>query len=570
MKKTSPSLDYLFLAIPIVLFFYFLSKYWVNIPQEDEYRTICQFLIRWVDAPTWQEKWSVLFTSENESKPVYYRIYFLIWYYLSGQLDFRWLMLIGNLAVLAITFHLYRQFQQLKVRPLYFLPVLLFLFQPQYWMCSLRADTSIFYLHSIFWGVYIPVLLVANTRKGYLWALGLAFLSLSTSALGLLVFVTGGLILLYQGRKNYLFGWGATLLVGYFLFLYSPHSNASAGRLLAGLFNNPLENLSLFFGYVGSFANHTSLYSRWQVVLIGLVLFWGLILLIFTLFMREPSKRHQPYFVIMTAIFLYSSAAVLLFAFTRWVGGYENTFYELVIEKNKKLFAVLFPILTYVLWMLLVNERWYRLVFGLFFTCSLIFYGFSYFSSIPEVAFNKRELLLDSFHWRHGNTLISMPVRKANPILNQVYGWFFSKQKYQFPASYLAELEDELLKQPDSAAIQKMPDLKVFTYQKNKTDMYQINRTFYRFANERYQNPEKSLYDGAYLVLKSATDTYVIPTQNNRNGKGNFLMTGRWFREGFATDVEAVFPKNIYRFGLLTVENDHLTLIYTDKLLHVN
>lgn len=567
MRQPFPYLKLLVVALPALLFFYCISQFWVNVPQQDEYRTICQFLISFVETDSWQEKLSILFTSENESKPVYYRLYFLFWYYLSGSLDFRVLMFVGNLALVGMSLILYKQFKVLKVNILYFLPVTLFLFQPQFWICSLRADTSIFYLHSVFWSIYIPYLLAQNTKSSYRWALICGFLSLATSALGLLIFVVGGLVLLYQQRQKLLISWGITFLIGYFLFLFSPHSNASAGRLITGLIHNPVQNLSLFFAYVGSFSTFSNVFSGWQVIILGIGLVFGITALIISIFLRESNKRRMPFFISLSAIFLFLVGTVLLVAFTRWVGGYENTLYELVIERNKKLFAILFPVVAYFLALLYFSERWYRLIFGVFFGISLSFFVISYLSGIPEMTFNKRALSLDSYHWRHENMLISMALKSKNPILNQVFGWFDKHYKYQFPSTFYSSFEATLRQPFDSSQTNSKIDLKLFTYAKNKTDMYQINRNYYRFVNESYENPETSWADGAYLVLKSSQNTFIVPAQSVRNAKRSFLSSGKWYRKGFAADVESVFPSGLYHIGILTVEGDKYLLDFTSKTL---
>lgn len=569
MKQPFPYLKLLVVALPALLFFYCISQFWVNVPQQDEYRTICQFLISFVESDSWQEKLTILFTSENESKPVYYRIYFLIWYLLSGSLDFRVLMLIGNLALVGMSLVLYKQFKVFKINILYFLPITLFLFQPQFWICSLRADTSIFYLHSVFWSIFIPYLLAKNTTSSYRWALLCGFLSLATSALGLLIFVVGGLVLLYQQRQKLLISWGITLVIGYFLFLFSPHSNASAGRLITGLIHNPIQNLSLFFAYVGSFSTFSNVFSAWKVIVLGILLVFCNTALIVSIFLRESNRRRMPFFVSISAIFLFLVGTVLLVAFTRWVGGYENTLYELVIERNKKLFAILFPVNAYILALLYFSERWYRLIFSVFFGLSFSFFVASYVSGIPEMTFNKRALSLDSYHWRHENMLISMALKSNNPILNQVFGWFKNHHKYQFPNSIYSSFETALRQSLDSTRINSKVDLKVFTYSKNKTDMYQINRNFFRFVNENYENPETTWSDGAYIVLKSVKNTFVIPAQSFRNAKRNFLTSGMMYNKGFAADVESVFPAGVYQIGVLLSEADHYSLEFTPKTLAI-
>ena len=91
----------LLVAIPIVTYFCYIFLYSPNAPWFDDVHDIIEFMVLFHQQESFFGQYQMLFRRHNESRMVYSHIVYLLQYSIVGQLNFTYLTIIANLALLA-------------------------------------------------------------------------------------------------------------------------------------------------------------------------------------------------------------------------------------------------------------------------------------------------------------------------------------------------------------------------------------------------------------------------------------------------------------------------------------
>lgn len=239
MYSSSPHVDqYSARLIVIVLIgFYgiFLYVSVVNIPRLDDYNTILSFMVEYLDADTWAERWRLLTARTSEHFLVLNRLIALFQHSLTGEINFRQLAFVGNSFIL-ITFLLYvSQLPASDNRPFQLTLGALILFQPLAWHNGTWAMAAL----SNFgvWPLGLAAIIAANhnqLRFGRICAaflLGLA--ACFTLGNGFVVFLLLPLVIYFKSRdRRALFLAVAWLSIAFLLyeFVLSNHVSTAQAR----------------------------------------------------------------------------------------------------------------------------------------------------------------------------------------------------------------------------------------------------------------------------------------------------------------------------------------------------
>jgi len=233
------------IIIFVVGFFYAqIFKHAETAPYYDDYPAIFTFLIDFLNGGV-ADKISAFSALFNEHRPAFTRIVSLAVYSALGSVDMRVLLFIGNLGLLALAGILYRTFSNQPGKPLYFLPVVFALFQPQHWENMYWTMASL----QNFWVLVFSFLCLYFIVKpdGLLAAALFCLLAVFTSGNGLLL-IPIGLIALRRKNAATVSIWLALgLLIVFAYFAGYP----SAGGELRGLIR-PLPLVKFFLCFLGS------------------------------------------------------------------------------------------------------------------------------------------------------------------------------------------------------------------------------------------------------------------------------------------------------------------------------
>ncbi len=88
--------------IPALIYFVLVTQYAVNVPMKDDYDAILNFLNSYSHTPSFFHKLGLLFAQHNEHRIFSTRLITVLYYSIFGNVNFRNLILIGNLQLMVI------------------------------------------------------------------------------------------------------------------------------------------------------------------------------------------------------------------------------------------------------------------------------------------------------------------------------------------------------------------------------------------------------------------------------------------------------------------------------------
>lgn len=249
----------LLLAIPIGIYYLTIYKNAYNFPYEDDFNSALSFITDFIfgGLSLWG-KLKLLFSQYNEHRIVFDRLVFLADYWLVGNLNFRHLILIGNLSLLFICFLFGKvAFRTLPLQHklLYLLPVSYSLFSFQYWELSTWSMAVLQNLYVVPFAFFSLYSLTKAGKRYFILACGAAILATYTSGNGLFSFVAGIPVLLVLKSYRKLASWllVSVLAIGlYFLNYIKPPYHPD---IVDSLINHTSRAVTYFFMLTGSLAS---------------------------------------------------------------------------------------------------------------------------------------------------------------------------------------------------------------------------------------------------------------------------------------------------------------------------
>ncbi|UFH55449.1 hypothetical protein [Spirosoma sp. KNUC1025] len=244
------------LAIPVVIYYVTIYKNAYNFPFEDDFNSALSFIsdYSFSGLSAWG-KLKLIFSQYNEHRIVFDRLIFLTDYAWVGQLNFRHLILIGNLAPLLIGYLFMRVvFRSIPMpqKLIYLLPVAFTLFSFQYWDLSTWSMAALQNLYVIPFAMFGLYSLCQPGQKAFVLACGAAVLATYTSGNGLFTFIAGALLLLFMASYKRLVLWvglSAVTIGLYFLNYIRPPYHPD---IADSLFNHTGRAISYFFSLIGA------------------------------------------------------------------------------------------------------------------------------------------------------------------------------------------------------------------------------------------------------------------------------------------------------------------------------
>jgi hypothetical protein len=202
----------LLLALPPVLFYAILFREAVNLPFQDDYEALLDFLNQMADLPGISAKVSYFLASQfNE-----YKLFFghgLAWlqFALMGHVGITLLCAVGNAFVLLLAALLWKMFiphqTNLAHRMAFFIPVSWLLFQLQYVETLNWAMPSLANFPVLVFSLGAIYLLVRGTQSTFWGAILCLILAIGSTGNGLLMIPIGLLILLVDRRYKRAVSW---------------------------------------------------------------------------------------------------------------------------------------------------------------------------------------------------------------------------------------------------------------------------------------------------------------------------------------------------------------------------
>jgi hypothetical protein len=537
-------------ALPIVCFTLLLLTYAVNVPWMDDIDAFLSFIVGYIDADTTAEKVNWLLRPNNEHRILTAKIITLFMYTLTGQVNFRWLILAGYLFLLGILWLFYRVFKTLNLPLLAFVPIPFFLLQPQYYLTSIWAITGL--QHQVVVCLVLTALyMLANGRSNrFAAATGVQLLASLSMSNGLFGWVAGAVVLALQRHWYRLGLWlvvGIATIVFYFHDFHSPQGNESS---FSFFIRQPYLIGAAFFTFMGGlfdFFPDADIVKRSILPTVaGLVLITAMLRLLWSIlsnllgsgmsYTRSAghgfkTDRQQQYFLVGCYAFLMVNASVVAFLRPRFG-------YSVMLVSNYMVYPAL---LISLLYLTVLSEykrsetinRWVRI--GIL--SSIAVFTISYFIRWPKVAYRKQVLLTNAFNQKHNGT--GLGATWGTPfaeLANHAMTEAVKRRIYRYPEAYYTAFESILTPsmQPGGA---------------DSTVRIDVSGGGYSYMAETVSPTTLSLNGSSAVLVQSSQRSYLYVSELP------FGMSAFWLNRPVtnvrAEVVNSLLAPGSYRVGLL-------------------
>jgi hypothetical protein len=384
--------DFVLIGAPILFYYFCIFIFAVNIPFWDDYDSLRQH-IAISSSDSLQERISILFSQHNEHRIAFNRIVFVLYDFLFQEINFKFLPLIGNSALLILFLFFYKSFSSAKDKPILLVPIAWTLFQLENWRNMTWTLASLSNLYVLcFAGISFYFLSMEKISRFYLGVL-FAIFAVFTQGSGIGVFPIFWCFLLAVKKYKESFYWLAVFIIIasiYFIGYEKPINHPSIWTALS--------NQTQLWGYFFLFLGGALFFSKNCALILGFCFFaFFIFLTIRKYYLEKPSL-----YLFISFLILVSAIAAL----TRSGYGMDQA-----LVPRYKIISILLTISFYIVvadWFYTYKSRVKPfLVSSILF--SMIFYSFSFQIGLESLTFHRFQMITGIIEWPKSNKGLSYP-----------------------------------------------------------------------------------------------------------------------------------------------------------------
>jgi hypothetical protein len=537
LQRSAPFL----LLIPISCFWAFLLAYAADIPWMDDMESFIYFQFSFLRADSLLTKLEWLLKPNNEHRILFAKLVAAGMQALTGSVNFRWLILIASVWLVGTLFIFYRVFRTIKVPLIAFLPVVLLLLHPQYYLITLSAVTSFQHQTTVAL-VFAVAYLLAKPGAGRLsGAFAIELLASFSMSSGLFGWVSGAATLLVQRRFKEAAFWIGSGVVTILLYVHGFANSQGNDTSMSFFLHHPHLVFLGFFTFSGALLDF---FPSWPILprsilptLAGLGLTGILLWMLKRMLLPWPKATTQPdaravrrNFLVGAYAFILINAVIIAFLRPRFG-------YSVMLISNYTMYSSLFGILLYLNalsefsdWE--IQRKWITggLALGLTVWCAM------YFQSWTRVA--ERKQMFETFSFNQKYNGVGLGATLGTPFAPAAKWWMDSAVAigfYNYPPAFYTPYEQDLLKPvagqpiaPIALHIDEQPD-------------------FFAVQTEGLTVPEH--LTNACFIAKSPERTYLFPVPTLFNPTSFFL--GRKVPTLRAQLLKTSLYPGTYQLGIL-------------------
>lgn len=549
-------------AVPVILFWIIWSYYAVNVPKWDDH-ALRGFLYDLDEETTFFGKIYQFFRQHNEHRIVVDRLVAFIDYNVTGKLNFRHLMAVGNLSLIGIVLLLMDLFRREGRSAWYVVPVPFLLLNLANWENMYWGMAALQNFWIVFWSM-LTCYLLAYTQH-WRWAVAVATLATLTSGNGLLIWPIGIILLALRsvdsqigGKHRFLPLVAWIVSAGIVIGLYFAGYKKPAG--------NPPDKSSVFevvkggVAFLGASVEALPVRSALQ----SSVLFGGALVLVAILLIGFGLLRYGQVIGHTILQFTKSSASgkskaippialffwgVMAFIFgTTAVVAWGRTGFglDLIITSRYKIYSLLLLVMLYVYVVLIAGRTLGKWIMVGGIAGSVLFYWSSYFSFLDEAIWFRHWQLTNQFNWTY---TMSKPISTLKP------------EAYTEPAPAFYDVALPVIYGPAEqntiplTVIKQPTGYLIETHKSTPADLL------------KPQTVEQDA--GSYLLARSAKRSYLFPVRPN---KRSLIQARLWpfnqFTDGFKTEImPGTLEPGTYQLFVLRVTSQNQCKIYPTNQL---
>ncbi|WP_229216468.1 hypothetical protein [Dyadobacter sp. 3J3] len=543
------------IILPVVYFYIIISAHVINIPYEDDYNLL-ETIYSLKKSSGFIDTAKILFEQVNQHRFAFERIVMLIMLFFTGTVDIKLQIMLGNLFMLGILYLFFLAFKKEKVSWHYFIPVPYILFNLVYFENAIWGIAAIQNTPLLFFALLTVYFIGKPDKRSWIFAVLAAIVTMFISGSGMLTWIIGSVILLFQKRYKLLAQWigiAVVLILFYFLFDYQ---FVSTGQ--GKVWEHPIFNLIFIFGFWGNALYmdipHPLTPVFYKDMVLCVFLGMGILAVFLGWLVRIFVNKNIPWtnwFLFGAFMFLMGTGAMFIVSrpaanFLMYGGN--------IFSRRYMIFGVVLLAIAYVgLILIIKNYKNISLsVFGLSLTACLALNFVSYFYSIRSIREQREKLSLDAYYWKNYNTLLSVgfnygdkpfwnhPTKMKILIENlEKEGLLHLYESDKLPPA--TRLISETKKGDEHA-----PKLDIKIGLRNNDDNVPIR--YIKFETKRGTHPQP-----AYFVLVSDQHTNLLPAIPVPNSLSDFLKKRTYYDDKYSYSFyKRKVPKGKFDIWLLS------------------
>ncbi|MCE7061450.1 hypothetical protein [Dyadobacter sp. CY343] len=555
--------------VPVIYFFLILDAHLVNIPFTDDFNLL-ETVYNFQHAPDFTSKIKVLFEQVNQHRFAFERIVMLVMVFFTGTVNIKAQILIGNLALLGMAYLLFKSLKKEKLSFYYFIPVPYLLFSLIYWENAYWGIAALQNTPLILFAFLTAYAVGKGDNRGYFLGIAAALLTTFTSGSGLLAWIIGFVILVFQKRFKLAGGWiFAAVLVILFYFLFDYQIVPATGEKV---WTHPLFNFIFVLGFWGNglyLDIRHPLVSQFHPDLILCVLVGGLIFLLFLgWFLRILTRRitvWSDWFL--WGAMMFSMGTGAMFVISRPLNNYFM-FGGNVFSRRYMIFGVALLATVYICLIILVKnwQIWRKWIAGLVGAGFVLLNFVSYYLSIVQVRKMHDDLVIDSYHWKNYNTFLTagdlfgdIPFWNHPTRMRNMVNALESQGLTDFYQFNTIPVQQELLAETNTGRRFSGDFNATFHYRNTDNN---IPTRYYRFTVD----PAAGSVAPSYFVFSSDTLNLVLPAVPVPNKFDDFLKTGSYYGDSYQYALfNLKLPKGEFKVYILTKAEEDWKSEFTGK-----
>lgn len=522
-------------SLPVLLFLWYTYHFSSPFPNEDDIPAILAFVNR--AFPFAPEAGRLLFVPFREHVILPTKLIAYCQVALTGQVDLKMMILLGNLFWVRLLWLLYHLAQQAQLPPLFFLPVPFVLFQVQFsetalWPMALWSNLIVVWLA-------VESLNLLISEKKEFWRFGLAFFLGLTATFsngnGLLVLLIGFVVLVFQrAASKRLVSWGIASIAA--VLFYQWAKSLGIPDDFYGVQKNPLKWLLGSMIFVGNYGDFISGSLKKVALGLGFTLVAALMVINWSQW-KKPSYGTSFHFrMLVFFLFILATAGGVSILRTEPVG------LDAMYLGRYRHYSALAVTLVYLSGMVYLHPKgqanW---LFAGTMATSLVVGIFSYYRDWGYRYMDKQRFFTDAYNMQYNNTLyVEMPAPQEFARIFQetltkklLKGDLTSFASAQWPSS-----SKKLPLAPVTLNIDMSADTS------RCAEVYTVKST----------TPQFELTPNAkwFWALKSDQHTYLFPTTSLKNKPMQFFQLRTYFQSGFEGELALCqLPKGKYQLFLV-------------------
>lgn len=544
------------LAVPVLLWVAVICYYSINLPWYDDFDPFPDFLNKWIGEASFSERLRLLFQPNNEHRMVIGKLVTVIYYKVTGQLNFTFLHLAGACFTLGTLALFWSAFKKSRLNPWYFLPVPFLLFQLQYHLIFLWAICSLQHQPVVFF-VCLSMFLLAGKRFTGASLAGICATFAMSS--GIFVWPAGVMILLLLSEYKKLIIWLVVGAVAVALYFYGMSAQGNESSF-AFFVKNPHLSVLGFFAFLGGLFDFFPekgivVRSALPIIMSFLTMIWVVIWLFrqirpwvaltfgrkinaFQTQAGHPAKDAGQLQSFLLGILTFLLVEALVIGLLRPRFGFF-----VMIVSNYKIYPALFLIVAYLsLLTSVAGERMRKRVWRGASAIAGLIWLISIFTYLPVIAERHKYYVVNGYNQEHnGFGLGHVPYSKGAAYVDDLMKGLVRQGVFHYPQ------EGNRLAKKVRALSGAVPKEREITVERRDSLLY-IN------------NPRGGLSpwrkNGEYAFVRNAERLYFFKMEPHKYNGRNFL---RQYDKGSDTVIpyHSLLP-GIYEVGWTSVTGENL------------